>query len=81
MLAESFRRSTPALRCRLQQAHETAPNEPLSWPLCDLEQVADDGIGLIEPHPWRRDDSQMTRIWPEGRAKREPVGRRCHPRK
>lgn len=46
--------------------YHRGPNGLITELFCELDQVADDGIGLFEPRPWHRDNPQMTKVWPKG---------------
>ena len=46
--------------------YHRGPNGLITELFCELDQVADDGIGLFEPRPWHRDNPQMSKVWPKG---------------
>jgi catechol 2,3-dioxygenase-like lactoylglutathione lyase family enzyme len=46
--------------------YHRGPNGLITELFCELDQIADDEIGLFEPRPWHRDNPQMTKVWPKG---------------
>jgi catechol 2,3-dioxygenase-like lactoylglutathione lyase family enzyme len=46
--------------------YHRGPNGLITELFCELDQVADDQIGLFEPRPWHRDNPQMSKVWPKG---------------
>jgi catechol 2,3-dioxygenase-like lactoylglutathione lyase family enzyme len=48
--------------------YHRGPNGLINELFCELDQIADDSIGLFEPRPWHRDNPQMSKVWPKGPA-------------
>ncbi len=46
--------------------YHRGPNGLITELFAELDQIADDEIGLFEPRPWHRDNPQMTKVWPKG---------------
>ncbi len=46
--------------------YHRGPNGLITELFAELDQIADDELGLFEPRPWHRDNPQMTKVWPKG---------------